>query len=179
MQSSIRTDGLDKSSIDSNPSSSTMSESLLVPVIVGIALGIGLIVVFSVIYVSNNAKIPENHVSIVIIKERAATLGSERPSFEPSFIRVRVDETVRWVNEDSILSSVVADESTSGSSFYNATRIRCENDDEDNCILVIDKNFLTPGKIFDYKFTKAGVYGYHSVPHPGMSGTVIVLPNLP
>lgn len=33
---------------------------------------------------------------------------------------------------------------------------------------------IMPGKSFEFTFTKAGVYRYHSVPHPWMQGAIIV-----
>lgn len=148
-----------------------MSDSLLVPVIVGLAVGIGLIVVFSGISISDNAKVPENHVSIVMIPEGAALQSSEHNNYEPSTIRIKVNETIRWINEDSMASSVIADYNVSDPNFVKATQDSAGNPTVES--------ELYPDESFEYTFTKAGVYGYHSVPHPWMHGTVIVLPNLP
>jgi plastocyanin len=148
-----------------------MSDSLLAPILIGFAVGIGLIVVFSVMFNSSNAKVPENHVAIVIIPEGAVLQSSEH-HFEPSIIRVKVNDTVRWINQDSVPSSVVADDASRNSAFYNFTH------NEDNAA-TFTHNFLLPNKSFEFTFTETGVYGYHSVPHPWMYGTVIVLDNLP
>jgi plastocyanin len=108
-------------------------------------------------------------VSTVIIPEGASLQNSSK-HFEPSVIKVVIGQnnTVRWVNHDSVMSSVVADDSNHGSAFYDATQI------EDNAEMLTN-NFLLPNKSFEFTFTEAGEYGYHSVPHPWMTGTVIVV----
>lgn len=147
-----------------------MSEILLAPVLIGLALGVSLIILFSLILSSDNAKTPIIHVSTVIIPNGAAIYGSDHNNFEPSLIRVKVNNTVRWVNEDSVPSSVMANDS-GDPNFVRAT--------QDNNGYPTDESELMPHESFEYTFTKTGVYGYHSVPHPWMQGTVIVLPNLP
>jgi plastocyanin len=106
----------------------------------------------------------------VIIPEGAVLQSSLHNNFEPGTIKVVIGQnnTVRWVNHDVVMSSVVADYSSFGSAFYDATH------NEDNAAM-FTKNFLLPNKSFEFTFTKAGEYGYHSVPHPWMHGTVIVV----
>jgi plastocyanin len=117
------------------------------------------------------------YVSNVIIPKGASLYGSPHVNFEPETIKVVIslNNTVRWVNSDSVPSSVIANNAASNSDFHNATKIGCENDDETNCTVLPGKNFLNPGETFEYTFTKAGEYGYHSAPHPWMHGTVIVV----
>lgn len=104
-------------------------------------------------------------IAIVIIREDAALESSGR-NFEPQIITVviGINNTVRWINQDSVPSSVMAD---SDPDFINATTAPSGNPTEES--------FLLPGESFQYTFTKPGEYGYHSVPHPYMKGTVIVL----
>lgn len=124
-------------------------------------------------FVAPRSTIPA--VSIVTIPENASLESSGR-NFEPSPIKVviGVNNTVRWINQDLVMSSVVADES-GDPDFVNATKILCENDDEQNCSVIPGENMLLPGGIFEHTFTNPGVFDYYSVPHPQMRGTVIVL----
>jgi plastocyanin len=141
-----------------------MSDGTL-PVAIGLAAGIGFVILFSIIFVShdnNNA----SHVSIVIIPKDAALASSGR-NFEPATIKVVIgmNNTVRWVNEDMVPSSVVAN-NYDDIGFYNAT--------EDALGNPTDQSLLNPHESFEYTFTKEGMFGYHSVPHPWMHGTVTV-----
>lgn len=147
-----------------------MSESILVPVLIGLAAGIGSIALFMFVFYSAKANAP-NHVFTVIVPRGAAIQSSEHNNFEPVIIRVKVNDTVKWVNEDTVQSSVVADNDSGDPSFFMATQGgMCNPTDESD---------LLPQESFEFTFTKAGIYDYHSVPHPWMQGTVIVQPKLP
>ncbi|HKZ61889.1 MAG TPA: plastocyanin/azurin family copper-binding protein [Nitrososphaera sp.] len=131
---------------------------------------------FSLLYFSE--VIPNKpRVLTVIIPERTAESTSENHNFEPSTIRVFIglNNTVRWHNQDGTLYTVVAS-SEDDPLFHNATRIQCENNDQNNCLMIPGKNHLLPGGTFEFTFTKPGVFDYHSVPHPNMHGTVVVYP---
>lgn len=150
-------------------------------IVVSLAIGAG-VLVGVVLILSMMPSVPDSDseptmpaVSIVTIPENAS-LESSGGGFEPSPIEVviGVNNTVRWVNQDSVMSSVVADES-GDPDFVNATKIRCENDDYQNCTRIPGENFLLPGETFEHTFTAPGVFDYYSVPHPHMRGTVIVL----
>lgn len=112
----------------------------------------------------------------VIIPEGSSSPTSELNNFEPEVIKVviGVNNTVRWINQDAVMSSVVADD-YDDDGFYNATKEQCENDDYQNCKIIPSKNFLNAGESFEYTFTMPEEYGYHSVPHPHKRGIVIVL----
>jgi plastocyanin len=103
----------------------------------------------------------------VIIPEGASSPGG---NFEPATINVVIgsNNTVRWINQDSIPSSIVADNDRD-SSFFNATQDSSGNP--------TDQSLLIPGESFEYTFDKPGIFGYHSVPHPNMRSSVIVLPS--
>lgn len=106
-------------------------------------------------------------VSQIIISEGAAN-PSQAMNFDPPVINITigVNNTVRWTNQDSVPSSIVAD-NDSDPDFFNATQ-------NDSSSFTHESN-LFPGESFEYNFDKPSVFGYHSVPHPWMRGTVVVL----
>ena len=118
-----------------------------------------------------------SNIATVIIPEGAVMYSSQHNNFEPETIKVVIGQnnTVTWVNHDAVMSSVVADDSSNGSAFYNATKVICENDDYYNCRSIPGKNFLQPNTSFEFTFTETGEYSYHGEPHPWMHGTVIVV----
>ena len=129
---------------------------------------------FSFLFVSEI--VPErSRITIVIIPQDSALESSGR-NFDPQVITVvnGMNNTVRWHNQDLTLYTVVAS-SNDDPLFYNATRIQCENNDYQDCVVIPGKNQLPPDGTFEFTFTKPGVFDYHSVPHPHMKGTVIVL----
>jgi plastocyanin len=135
-------------------------------------------VLFSLLYVSQeliSKDVNSPHVVTVVIPEGSAMATSEHNNFEPAIIKVvmGVNNTVRWVNQDTVLGSVVAD-NEGDPLFFNITNTDTPNFDAN------DKsgknNYLLPGQFFEFTFTKPGEFGYHSIPHPHKHGTVIVLP---
>lgn len=141
----------------------------VVPVTAGLAMGMTFIVIFSFLLYqspsSNNRMIHSSKLSTVIIPEGAISFHG---NFEPDIIIVVLGQnnTVRWLNKDSIPISVVAS-SYDDPGFHNAT-----HDDRGD---VRAQSFLNPNQSFEYTFTKVGVFDYHGVPRPWMRGTVIVL----
>ncbi len=84
------------------------------PVIAGLAIGIAFILVLSSPFVdptsSSKARIPisRHDVSTVIIPKDASLQGGD---FEPEIIKVGIgiNNTIRWVNEDTLPYTVVSD----------------------------------------------------------------------
>ncbi len=72
--------------------------------------------------------------------------------FAPDTIRVRVGESVRWVNEDPVTHTVAALDGRWAS------------------------HTIAPGAQFTRTFTDPGTFGYYCEPHPHMRGVVIVIP---
>ena len=70
--------------------------------------------------------------------------------FDPSTLRVRVGETVRWFNDDALPHTVTAGDQSWGSGNLN------------------------PGASFERRFDSPGTYPYLCVYHPGMIGTIVV-----
>lgn len=71
-------------------------------------------------------------------------------AFSPATIRVKVGQTVEWVNGDPLAHTATADDRSWGSGFINQ------------------------GGRYARRFTVVGSFGYHCEPHPQMRGTVIV-----
>ena len=117
---------------------------------------------------SNYSQSPQ--ITTVIIPQ-----GAEDPSsgknYEPQYIRViiGVNNTVKWINDDTATSSIFAD-NQNDPNFFNATNTQT------NLPNYKLPNNLQPGESFEYVFTHVGYFGYHSEPHPWMRGWVLVLP---
>ena len=71
-------------------------------------------------------------------------------AFDPQAVTVKVGDTVRWTNLDT-----VGHTSTSDTSVWAS-------------------NLLLKDDTFEFTFTQAASYPYHCVPHPNMTATVIV-----
>lgn len=110
---------------------------------------------------SNTATTTSKSISEVIIPKNESLYPQGKIGFHPSVIKVVIGEnnTVRWINQDITIASIEADDNNKDVGFYNLT-----------------KGFLimAPEATFEYTFTRAGEYGYHSS-HTGQHGTVIVV----
>lgn len=71
-------------------------------------------------------------------------------AFSPATLRIKVGQTVEWVNGDPLAHTVTADDKSWGSGFLNQ------------------------GGRFARRFAVAGSFSYHCEPHPQMKGVVIV-----
>jgi plastocyanin len=82
----------------------------------------------------------------------AATRGVAIQDFaySPRTVEIRVGDTVRWTNRDSVAHSATA---RNGS---------------------FDTGLLAEGETGSVRFTAAGTYQYICTPHPDMTGTVVV-----
>lgn len=101
----------------------------------------------------------------MLIPEGSSLESSQHNNFEPAEITVviGVNNTVRWINSDSVPSTVISDDRTDPE-FFEAIHAGPDAD-----------IFLLPGDVFEFTFTKPEIYGYHSEPHPSKQGTAIVL----
>jgi plastocyanin len=72
--------------------------------------------------------------------------------FTPQKVTVKVGQTVRWTNEDTVVHDVRA---TSGASFKS--------------------DLFAKGKTYEYKPAKPGTIAYVCTIHPGMQGTLTVV----
>jgi plastocyanin len=82
----------------------------------------------------------------------ATTVRIANLSFGASELRVRAGTRVRWVNDDQVQHSVVADDGG------------------------FDSGLIDPGRSFERVFDRPGSHSYHCTPHPFMHGRVIVEP---
>ena len=73
-------------------------------------------------------------------------------SFSPRTVEIRVGDTLRWTNRDSVAHTATA---RNGS---------------------FDTGMLAEGESGSIRFTAAGTYRYLCTPHPDMTGTVVVRP---
>jgi plastocyanin len=142
-----------------------MPKTVTLPVVLGLAVGIGFLVLFAILM--NNfptlrvqSTSSSGQVSIVVIPEGAYSPESGK-TYEPQVIRVVIgmNDTVRWVNQDITANWIEAD----------------NNDDPDFANVTLNPKLLAPGESFEYSFTKAGQFGYHG--KPWQRGTVIVVPH--
>lgn len=69
--------------------------------------------------------------------------------FNPSTVNIRVNETVTWRNDDSVLHDITIDNG------------------------LFDHD-LEPGEAFSYVFNESGTYDYHCDIHTSMKGRVVV-----
>jgi plastocyanin len=88
--------------------------------------------------------IPDNSTVVKIV----ANAGSN--SFSPNPVKVKVGETMTWINDDSGIHTVTSKDG------------------------VFDSGMMGKGQSFSFTFDKAGEYSYHCEPHPSMVGTVVV-----
>ena len=127
-------------------------------VIVGLAVGVGLIVLFGLMFggQSSSTRLSKGFPLILIPYS-----GGNDATFVPRVMKVviGVNNTVRWENNDTVPTWLTAD-NESDPDFFNATK---------------DGIPLFPDKAYEYTFTKVGEFGFHG--KPWQRGTVIVLPS--
>jgi len=71
--------------------------------------------------------------------------------FSPSELTIKVGETVRWINQDSIKHTVTSDLGSE-----------------------LDSDLLGNGASYSHTFNSPGEFPYHCILHPSMIGKVIV-----
>jgi len=86
----------------------------------------------------------------VRITKNAYDPANAADAYSPNVIRVKVGDTVEWINDDIVAHTVTADDKS------------------------FDSGDLGKAKKWSRKFTQPGTYRYHCTPHPYMVGTVIV-----
>jgi len=115
-----------------------------------ITVAVGLMIYFSVTYSSQQGETQVNAPLVII------DWGSSNPYSGKSYLPVEItvvigkNNTVVWRNDDAVDHTVTADDR-----FF-------------------DSQIVKPGSTWTYTFTKPGTYSYHCIPHPWMTGRVIV-----
>lgn len=101
------------------------------------------------------------HVEIV----EGAALESNGRFFDPREIRttIGIDNKIIWINNDTVAHSVTSDD--------YVDQINGKFDSLDTIGLV------PPSGTYEFTFTKVGEYPYYCVPHPHMTGKVLVIEN--
>jgi len=136
--------------------------SLKIPVIAGLAIGIGLIALFSFYFIGEYTRFSQratsDQISVVLLPS-AVSCGGCQENFEPQTMTavLGVNNTVRWVNHDIFPAMIEADDDNNPL-FYTMTN---------------DFVIIKPGKSFEFTFTKVGEYGYHG--KPWQHGIIIVV----
>jgi plastocyanin len=89
------------------------------------------------------------------------------PKFLPLKVKIKVGQTVEWINNAETLHSITTDPDSAQLPSDVASPHGAP---------IIDSGFMKPGDTFDYKFTVPGSYKYLCLPHErdGMVGYVIV-----
>jgi plastocyanin len=82
----------------------------------------------------------------------AVQITMKNIQFAPSKATVKVGQTVKWTNDDSVVHDVSA---TSGAKFKS--------------------DLFAKGKTYEFKATKPGTIKYVCTIHPGMDGTLTVV----
>ena len=72
-------------------------------------------------------------------------------AFAQQELKVKVGDTVSWVNKDSAKHTVTSDNGNQ-----------------------LDSELLSKGEIYSHTFNGIGVFEYHCTPHPYMTGRIIV-----
>jgi hypothetical protein len=115
-----------------------------------ITVAVGLMIFFLVTYSSQHGETQVN-APLVIIERGSSNLYSGK-SYLPVEITVVIgkNNTVVWRNDDAVDHTVTADDRS------------------------FDSQIMKPGSTWAYTFMKTGIYSYHCIPHPWMTGRVTV-----
>jgi plastocyanin len=102
--------------------------------------------------------------------DRAAAVEvgmTNRLTFTPDTVRIRVGQTVRWRNSSDVIHTVTADPGRAADASHISLPEGAETFDSGN---------MEPGSTFERTFSVAGTYQYVCLPHElaGMVGWVIV-----
>jgi len=120
-----------------------MKKALVIALIALVVIGIG---IWLVMRGSQPAEVPKEQGSAEGI---GAAIVIKDLKFTPATVNIRVNETVTWRNEDSVLHDITMD----------------------NGLFDVD---LEASESFSYIFNQSGIYDYHCDIHPSMKGRVVV-----
>jgi len=98
----------------------------------------------------------------VVIPDGAAWRETISERFEPSELSVPTGSLVTWTNEDD-LTHAIATGTKNDYGLYEYTQDGTFNSGE-----------LNEGESFSFQFTEPGRYEYFCIPHPWMTGVVVV-----
>lgn len=138
--------------------------------IVAIGISIGYYQFFYLPYINLKPVIPEAILNPASVAEVTIIEGSFNADQVDNYIpktltvQLEINNKVRWINKDVIGHTVTTDNDyiDPGSGIFDSQKHEGS------------KPLILPGATFEFVFTQAGEYKYHCVPHPWMTGTVIV-----
>jgi len=120
----------------------------------GLAIGAAFVVLFALVF-SGSEFMPQKPPYVTIVIPEGASLESLEKTYEPDYARLFIgtNNTVRWVNQDSVAHSIAADSN-------------------------FESDLLALGQSFEHTFTSIGRYDYYGVPGPHLRGLIEVYPEL-
>ncbi|MEP7204716.1 MAG: plastocyanin/azurin family copper-binding protein [Candidatus Saccharibacteria bacterium] len=120
----------------------------------GLGLGATIVILaLAVVVIHPNEKIPTSPAGDTTQSISTNSVQIQNYAFTPMAIKVKAGTNVTWTNTDSVHHNVTAD--TAATEAPNGP-------------------LFAQGEKYSFRFTKAGSYAYHCMPHPYMHGTVIV-----
>ncbi len=83
----------------------------------------------------------------------SGTVTITSSGFQPTLLTVKAGTTVTWTNNDTAAESVTSDTAS-----------------------LFDSGSLAAGATYQFAFSQAGTFTYHSTTNPALKGTVVVTP---
>ena len=104
-------------------------------------------------------------------------IGMSSSAFLPNYIKIKVGQTIKWINNNSRAHTITAYENRipENAPYFASGGFSSENESRE----IWNKNMngsMGTGEIFEHRFTVAGKYHYFCIPHEigGMIGIVEV-----
>jgi len=148
-----------------------MYEGSSLPVIVGLAIGIGFVAMFAILSPFSMPSIAGNkQPQVSIVKIQSVLQDAPNGGFDRQVITVQigVNNTVRWINADVVPHGIP----TPGNETLDPAFTTAVEKGKEEL-----HGFLLPNATFQYTFTKPGKFFLYMSPHPWMQDMVIVLPS--
>lgn len=112
------------------------------------------------------------------VKEQAAVPSGKNvvkmtsAGFSPRIVKIKVGETVTFLNADSQLHWPASVPHTHHNTYPGSNLAKCGTPEENNIFDACQG--IEPGKAYTFKFDKGGEWGYHDHLAPGLVGSVVV-----
>jgi len=111
---------------------------------------------------SNHEPEPENSYEVAI-PESAAWKESLSERFQPSEIVIPVGSEVRWINHDDTTHAIASGKQSGHGGVYDPVHDG-----------IFYSGSLRKGDSFSFQFDESGRFDYYCIPHPWMTGAVVV-----
>ena len=99
----------------------------------------------------------------VVIPESAAQKESLSERFKPSEIVIPVGSDITWINHDDITHAIVSGKQLGHGGLYDPVHDG-----------IFYSGNMEEGDLFSFQFDELGRFDYYCIPHPWMTGAVIV-----